>query len=619
MYGIRCIFWIYILLGAGNQWSVAQDTLQIKSIENTQKQQQTEEMYKNLQNYSKKNRLVSKLHQLIFRTINSSQSNTSQQIEKNINRNFKQFQGKIIRKIHIQSLDPFGYSEKDSTILPDKMERIGNALHNKTKRSVIRRLLLFKKHSPLDSLLVKESERVIRSQNYIRRVLITPVSTSSSDSIDVHVRVLDSWSMFFDADGSTNYLSIRGRERNFLGLGHRISTRYNQEIPNPQRNGFSASYQIPNIYNTHINTYVYYSQNFNNKYEKTWAMYRPYFSVYTQWAGGIDITEKTFDDRIPYKDSSWVQEFKIRHYDLWGSLSVPVLKKYTQHNRITNFTLSVRYKHLDYLKSPNYQIDSLRFFTKKNLYLTALGLSNIGYEQDRYIFRHEDIEDVPTGKTLSLLSGFEENIGKIRPYFGLKMMYGDYWEIGYVGADLQIGTFYAENGHNQTTFRAEITYFSKLFQMKSWHFRQFVKLRSVMGWSRKNYIKDRINLNGEEGIRNFNSPILNGTRKHIISFQTQSYSPFSWLGFRISPFFTTELGFIGQEGNSFFKDPVFPKFNIGFNITNDYILFGNFQFSFFYIPRVPGVGERYNFSGTSNDDFRLPNFNYHTPDIIRFE
>jgi len=58
--------------------------------------------------------------------------------------------------------------------------------------------------------LLKESERLIRSQRYVSSVVIYP-KLISKDSVDVTVRVLDSWSVVpdFSISGakSTFYLT----------------------------------------------------------------------------------------------------------------------------------------------------------------------------------------------------------------------------------------------------------------------------------------------------------------------------------------------------------------------------------------------------------------------------
>ena len=66
----------------------------------------------------------------------------------------------------------------------------------KSKNWTIRNLLLFKKNEPLDSLVAEESERLIRKQRYVRSVIIKPVEIPNcKDSVDISVRVLDSWSL----------------------------------------------------------------------------------------------------------------------------------------------------------------------------------------------------------------------------------------------------------------------------------------------------------------------------------------------------------------------------------------------------------------------------------------
>ncbi|WGU68659.1 hypothetical protein QIU19_01345 [Capnocytophaga canimorsus] len=50
-------------------------------------------------------------------------------------REFAQYQGKIIRNIEIYPLDPFGFDEKDLNKKPTRsIDRWGNALHGRTKK-----------------------------------------------------------------------------------------------------------------------------------------------------------------------------------------------------------------------------------------------------------------------------------------------------------------------------------------------------------------------------------------------------------------------------------------------------------------------------------------------------
>ncbi|MDO4880127.1 MAG: hypothetical protein Q3983_02505 [Capnocytophaga sp.] len=596
---------------------LAQDSLFTKSLENDSLKHKNDSIFHSLQINSKKSKFRKKLHQLFFNSTNVKQDSSVRK-KKVPPRDWTNVQGKTIRNIKIVVLEPLGYDEKDSTKQPNRWENLGNIFHNKTKNKIVERLLLFHKNSLLDSTIVKETERVLRSQTYIRRANIEAFPTASKDSVDVTISVLDSWSLYADATGSFSEGTIRLFERNFLGQGHQLAFRYSQEISGNVRPSFGFEYRIPNIYATTVNTMVSYSIDFDRYYEKYWAVWRPYYSIYTRWAGGITLSERSFREDFKKNDTIIPQSLKIRYKNVWASGAFPISKN-EQKNRVTNFVLSTRFYQTRYIDKPLKELDENQFFSDRYTQITSIGISQMGYEQDRYIFRIRDIEDIPVGRNISLLSGFRYNLNKISPYLGFKAMYGNYWKFGYFSTDFQIGSFFKEE-NKQTTIRGELIYFSPLFHLGKWNFRQFFKWQYVNGLSRKNYFKDRITLNGNTGIIGFNSPTLSGTRKSVFTFQTQSYSPFSLLGFRINPFFTADIGLIGEGQRSILKDQVFTKWGIGLYVTNDYIPLGNFQFSFVFFPRIPGVGNYIQeLSGRSNDDFRLPNFNYQTPEIIRYE
>lgn len=128
------------------------------------------------------------------------------------------FDGKIIRKINIITLDPFGHSVVDSTVMPKNWgERTGNRLHLKTKKIAIKNLLLFRKNTVYDSYKVQETERLIRSQRYVTAVRISNKAVGmAADSVDVTIRVLDSWSTIPRFSISSNQMSVGIKEKDFL-------------------------------------------------------------------------------------------------------------------------------------------------------------------------------------------------------------------------------------------------------------------------------------------------------------------------------------------------------------------------------------------------------------------
>ena len=107
-----------------------------------------------------------------------------------------------------------------------------------------------------------------------------------------------------------------------------------------------------------------------------------------------------------------------------------------------------------------------------------------------------------------------------RAYFGGRFSYGDYLDFGYISANIEYGSFFNNGKTEQTTIKIETNYFTNLFSIGSWKFRQFVRPVLVLGNNRLNTPKDRLNLIDVNGIPGFNSSPLVGTRKFLTTFQT---------------------------------------------------------------------------------------------------
>ena len=184
-------------------------------------------IYRNIEKYSNKRKFTKFIHRLIFEPV-AKQKIRKSSFQKIKRVNYAKFEGKIIRYIKITTLDPFGYSDVDSVQVPETfLFKSGNALHLKTKNLAIRNLLLIREHQLLDSLIIKESERLIRTQRFVTGVSST-IRLVAQDSVDVSIRVLDSWSLVPDFSSSTSKSNFSLTERNFLGLGHEFSNSYSK-------------------------------------------------------------------------------------------------------------------------------------------------------------------------------------------------------------------------------------------------------------------------------------------------------------------------------------------------------------------------------------------------------
>ncbi|MDZ7742873.1 MAG: hypothetical protein U5Q03_14310 [Bacteroidota bacterium] len=533
-----------------------------------------------------------------------------------IQKPYTSFEGKIIRQIHIVTLDPFKNSIGDTIVAPPNfLHRTGNSLHIKTRQNTIRNLLLLRKNQTFDSLLVKESERLVRSMNYITDVsFFVQLASENSDSVDVFIRELDRWSLIPDGSISPSRLIFKLRENNLIGLGH---TFQNGILLNHSSGDFAyrIKYFVPNIHNTYINATIQYGTDEYGNFIKRFALERPFFSPLTKWAAGVSFSQHIQKDSIW---SSSFMPFKYNSQDYWVGNSIPVFSGNSVYSRSSRFITAVRYSRIRFIEKPSETIDTLRFFNNENLYLASIGITTRLYVKDNYVFKFGITEDVPVGKAISLTSGFQEKNSMLRFYIGTRISSGSYYSWGYLSSNIEYGTFFRASKAEQGVFRAGTDYFTNLTEIGQWKLRQFVKINLVAGINQIDY--HSLTINNESGLRGFNSPDLSGSSRLLLTSQTQFYAPWDFIGFRFGPFLNFSLGMLGDAAMSFRTSNVYSQFGFGILIKNDKLVLNAFQLSISFFPVIPGQGENiFKMNSFQTTDFGFSDFEHEKPARVLFQ
>ena len=576
----------------------------------------TTQIYTDIKNYSKKNKFTQLMHKLVFRSPVVKRKST-----KEVQKNYGTFEGKIIRNINIVTLDPFGYSETDTLKEPKNWaERSGNKIHLKTKRIAIMNLLLIKENKPFDSLLVRESERLIRSQRFIHRVDITPkLVNTSKDSVDISIRVLDSWSLIPKGSISSSSLNFKLNERNILGLGHQLENQFRNRFSDG-KSGYDVAYTIPNIKNTFISTKVRYQIDLDNYYGKSIAVERPFYSALTKWAGGIYVDQLFRKDSLT--DSNLVfasQNFKYNTTDFWIGRAFRVFKGNTENDRSTNLITTARFLNIKYLESPDLEHDTYNFYSNEKMALFGIGISSRKFIRDRYIFQSGIIEDVPIGKIYGITTGYQYKNSAGRYYLGGRAAFGNYYKWGFLSANFELGSFFDKATTKQTAFSFQANYFTNLIDMGKWKIRQFVKPQLVIGSNRVDIMGDQLSINDNYGLIGFTIPEY-GTKKAILTTQTQFYSPWNLWGFRLNPYFNYSVAMLGNTKKGLLESKVYSKIGIGLIISNDYLVFSSFQISLSYFPSMPGNGSNiFKTNSFETADFGFQDFELAKPRTVIYK
>ena len=129
---------------------------------------------------------------------------------------------------------------------------------------------------------------------------------------------------------------------------------------------------------------------------------------------------------------------------------------------------------------------------------------------------------------------------------------------------------------------------------------------------------DKIYLRDESGFYGLKSVQLKGTERSLFHFEPVLFMPFNLLGFRMSVFAFTEIGWINVD-DQVFSNNMLSAYTVGLRIKNDYLVFGTFQLSFTWFPKVPNDADNIRIDFYELDELRFNNFGSGKPGYISFE
>lgn len=621
---------------------IIQDSTNYREIDlDSKKTVQDSSQYSAIEKFSEKSRLTRFIHRLIFKPVNRKPVSQPKKIKIKKPINKTSSEGKVIRKIQITTLDPFGYSITDTASHPQiLLMKAGNSVHIKTRLKIIKNFLLFKENDRWDSLLIRESERLIRSQRYVHDVQINTIPVSrKSDSVDVYIREMDVWSIVPAFGLSTSSLSMGLTDINLVGLGNGFQGKTQWKRPSGD-NVSRLSYLIPNIRNSYIslNFQYLFSPNTNllNNVQFTKYFYSPlstgeqylfsgnsniiksielsrmFYSPMTKWAGGIFLGQMLTTQSYILNDTTRYLSSPTNIRDYWLGRSWQMSNLNTGDGRITSLILSGRILRIRSARSA--EALTANIFNKENFYFAGIGIASRKYIKDKYIFNYGKVEDVPTGRTFGITVGLDARQTK-RLYMGVNAGLGNYYSFGYLSTHFEYGVYKGSAGYQQGVFTARINYYTRLLNLGTWKLRQFVRPSLVLGINRL----PTDNLIFSEGLKGFEPMGYSGTKLMVLTLQTQSYAPWNLLGFHFGPYLFTSMGILGNESYGFKSSRIYSLIGFGLLIKNDYLTFNTFQISMTFYPFIPGKGYdilRMNSYRTSDYGFR--DFEISKPGVVDF-
>lgn len=573
-------------------------------------QEKKDSLYYKIEEFSDKRKFTKFVHRFIFRREADSVSVESwEKIPAQ-----EMLDGKTIRNITVQTVDPFGYSKNEERKDAKWYDRVADRIHIDSKPSTIKNYLLFQKGEPYNAQKIYESERILRSMPFINRVNISIEENEDAETVDILVKVLDSWSLKPSMSYSNGETGFGLTEQNLLGLGHEIDLGYTYNSRDKQ-NHLYGRYTAYNLYRTFINANISGEKDFFDNERISLSATRDFFSPLTRWAGGFQF--EYFKRRVLLPNFTEVfpeVQIKVYRQDLWGGYQFPVFISDGKISR--NIALLGRIQNYQYKDRP--EEDQLGFFRTSNSFLASAMYNERKFSVQKNIFQYDLPEDIPYGKSFGFTAGALNRGNKSIPYAGISASLGSFINWGYFNVKTEFGRFF--NGETQRdAFRLEGTYFTPLQNWKFAQVRHFFSPTWAIGTPRYHYsYHDRINLSSPFDFPAYSGDYI-GTEKLVLRYQLQMFINKTWKNFHFSPYAAAAFGWLSQNGNSLFKSGTHSKFGIGVLINNPYLVFNRIQVSLMYYPKVPmGNDSVFEFNGYRNDNFPMQSFATDVPHFVNF-
>jgi len=575
--------------------------------------------YKKLFDYSKDRKVIYFLYRTIFNPpVRTIQANKKKQKVPAIS--VKKYKGRVIRKINILSLDPFGTSINDTSKKAHSIvQKGGNHLHIASQNRTIKNYLLFKENDKIDPLKLEESERLLRNTSFIRDAkIIVEAVPGTRDSFDIFVISQDYWSIRPDITITSSRVRYRITENNLLGWGHkfdnRVTDKYNEASPLI----LDGSYTVPTIGRTYISPVLYYGTAPDNNIRGI-ELTRPFFSPLTRVAGGVEFLSLSESDSISFRGDDSVYSYKFRTFvaDAWLGYSIPLIKGETNEERSTRLIGALRFARARFPSLEPDNPQSREYFSRSDFYLASLSLSSRKYTKERYVFKFGEIEDVPDGNKITFTTGIEDRFTGTHYYYGIDGAIGRFIpSLGYIYFGAGYNTFLKDGHLFRSAVSTNVIYFSPLAQIGKWRVRQFGSFDFIYGVNRKD--DEILTLNNEIGVPGYKSDLPEGTSRMVFTSQSVFYTPYVFLGFRFAPILIAGVGMVGNYNGSVLKSKVYQMYGLGLLVKNELLVLNTFQVILALYPVLPDGGSDLRFNPVKLNESRFLDFETSRPDVASY-
>lgn len=574
--------------------------------------------YTKIKNVAYKTSLTKELYKLIF--VNPKRNRVNVMRTQNSEDRFRQYAGKIIHKINIKILPPYGTSVYDTTYTEQDLgwlRTVANHIHMKTADRTIKKQITLESGDRLQPFEVVQNEILLRHLPYIYDVsIMVEEDKENPDKVNLTIICKDDFS--WGAEVSSNFLNsarVKIENKNFFRLGHIVEYEISYRGTKDQKWGNTLEYQINSAFGTHFDFTGYYQNDYYSK--QIWAnIDRQFLTSNVKWAGGVAFGRVYRSEDLP--DINIVHQqvpFDYHSQDVWGGKSFLLRSR---HNYTRNFYITARFLNTVFNNRPEVNADTNQFYYNRHSYFAAFTYRKLRYYKANLIFDFGRTEDIPAGFYSGLTFGYENNEFQNSGYVGYEFRYSHFNKHTerYYAVDAAVGSYVNEGGFERGLFKMGLHHISNLLSWGTYRFRFYNDINYIKGIRR--YPEDFLHFQ-DENILGFDSDTLGGNQKLSTSLSTTFFFPYIKKGFRIAMTGFVDLGAIAAENRSIFRSKTYWGMGVAINLRNDNIVFKNISLRLSFYPHAPSDMRSFQASMSGNLQNGFYDYQVYRPQVILYK
>ena len=605
----------------GNETVLPKDTLRENAIvflPDSLIQDSLKYEYSKIKNFAYRWKWGKELYKMVF--VNPRKINIDVLKTQNSEERYRAYQGKIIRRIDVKVLPPFGSSVKDTVLIRDSLSwflEVANSLHQSSSERVLKKQMTLRPGMEVDPFELVQNELLLKSLDIVDDVLIDVREIENNDNeVDLIVYCKDEFSWTGEVwSNFLNAFDVGVETQNLFRLGHTARYELSFRGRKEQQWGNEFEYKVNNIAGTYWDFSGFYTNTYREDLFRV-GVERRFLTYKSPWAGGLSFSRVYSSTTLVDRDITKVVDlFDYRLCDVWLGHSFRLPRRYSYYQ---NIYLTGRFVNTDFVNRPEVTSDTNHYYYDRYSVLGALTYRKLKYFKANLIYDFGRTEDIPSGLSGTLLFGYEKSEFSKYAYLGMEWYYSwfDKYSDRYYAFYAALGSFW--NGHTSERGVVKIgsNYISPLYNLSRYRFRLYGNLDYIHGFRRTpdDYIYFEDN-----NIRAFDSDTLRGTQRLSGSLSTTFFLPYIKRGFRASVSLFVDAGVLAPGNKFVFQSQTYWGLGFALNLRNDNLVLKNVSISFTFYPKVPPDGNFAEVDMSSGRKNGFHDFSVTKPSSIRYE